>query len=44
MSSFYREPGPLTELSANQIALVRALDPDPVVLGQVVQGLVVSPQ
>ena len=40
---FYRAPGPLTRLGAEQAAMVRALGPEPETLCRVVQGLVVLP-
>ncbi|HMJ78170.1 MAG TPA: transglutaminase-like domain-containing protein [Iamia sp.] len=41
--AFYAAPGPLTELSADQVELIRGLDPDPRGLCRAAQGLVVSP-
>jgi Transglutaminase-like superfamily len=40
---FYRAPGPLTRLRAEQAAMVRALGREPETLCRVVQGLVVLP-
>ena len=40
---FYAEPGPLTELTTAQAGLICRLDPDPVGLCRVAQGLLISP-
>lgn len=39
----YVQPGKLTELSAQQVAMVRRLDGDPEALCRVIQGLVIQP-
>lgn len=40
---FYAAPGPFTELTDDQIAMVRQLDPAPVALCRLTEGLLVSP-
>jgi len=41
--AFYAAPGPFTELTTDQVELIRRLDPDPTALCRAAQGLVVSP-
>jgi hypothetical protein len=41
---FYAAPGPLTDLTADQTAMIRNLDLDPRGLCQVAQGLLVAPE
>ncbi len=40
---WYVTPGPMTGLGPDQLAVVRALDPDPLALCRVVQGLFTAP-